>query len=432
MHKTNLLSGILQSDYEYRDYSSVITLHKNEDKILIDEVCGFSELLDFIISNETISKRLWYEGNIEKDRNRIALFLIIGDIVDRYISIYGGTEYSIEKFNSIYDEVTNIYFLKQLEFDICIPILMIEFESDNIEISDVISIEKMPLEFIRSKANIGNYDSHFENIVINCATHMIVIKGYTLENKSFRSTEIFENKSAYPIQVIDAIFASIRTISKYSTGYAQFVCRPQNNWINRNCKGDLMGLTGAKAKEFPEEFIDFSWLKQHLIIKKDLEAHIVDLANRLIDNSNNVLDLAIKRLNRSVLRDNEEDTILDAIIGLELLLSDNDKGELTYKISSRMATISTLIDDFPYTPMQVQKSMSQIYRYRSDIVHSRKIRPATKLIIIDDKTEITPIVLAIDYLRYAINILAHNPEYLNSKNIDKLMMERIHEGLNKS
>lgn len=76
VHKTNLLSGILQSDYEYRDYSSVITLHKNEDKILIDEVCGFSELLDFIISNETISKRLWYEGNIEKDRNRIALFLM--------------------------------------------------------------------------------------------------------------------------------------------------------------------------------------------------------------------------------------------------------------------------------------------------------------------------------------------------------------------
>ncbi len=54
------------------------------------------------------------------------------------------------------------------------------------------------------------------------------------------------------------------------------------------------------------------------------------------------LRLAIKRLNSCYMRDEEEDAILDATIGLEILLSDGDTQEVTHKLALRLAALSTL------------------------------------------------------------------------------------------
>ncbi|MDD3231087.1 MAG: HEPN domain-containing protein [Oscillospiraceae bacterium] len=412
-------------NYKFADFSSLISIHETEDKIRIANLDGYDGCAQFLRENTKLLSLLWYKE--ATDDIEIALCLLLGDILNRYIPLTGSCDYQEQTFKEVYTNVTNKYFLETLEFDICVPILFLGFESDNLLISDNISLTKMTEDFIRSKHFIGGYDAHFEKLVLDCATHMIIIKGYSMKNSDFKSDHILGNWRAYPIDIIDCIFTSIRTITGLPTGYAQIISVPTNNWRPRHCEGNLTGLTGSKAKSYPDSFLEYYWLQPQNSVNIESTKKIASLAFALLNNSQNEFKLACSRLNSSMLRNREEDTILDAIIGLELLLSDNDKGELTYKISSRMATISTLHSEYPYTPIEIQQSVSQIYRYRSDIVHSRKSRPATKYIKVNQGEEIAPVNLAIKYLSLAIEILAANPEFLSSKKIDELMMKKLQQ-----
>lgn len=410
---------------DYIDYSSALSYQKNEDKIWIEEVDGVKDSIDLIASDENLRSRLLINKHVDKDKISLCILLILGDLLDRYISKEKDTRFIEEKFEDVYQEVLNSYLLDVLEFDICIPILMLEFEDNSIQLSETVSIERMTPEFIRSKSIVGGYDTRSERLVLDCATHMFVVKGCYLKNTEWDTVGLLTDKNVYPQTQINKLFACLQIITGEKTGYAQIVVKPTNNWINRNCRGDVLGFIGAKAQEYPESFKQQGWTKEHIKVNSEKIGEVKLLFEHLIGVENSALDLAIDRLHRSELRDREDDTILDAIIGIELLLSDNDKGELTYKISSRMATITTLLENFPYRPAEVKKSVAQVYRYRSDIVHSRKPKPSTTTISINEKTEISSVELALYYLRYAIKALAYHPKYLKSSEIDNLMMERL-------
>lgn len=409
----------------YIDYSSALSYQKSEDKIWIEEVDGVKDYVSLVASNENLQRRLLINKRMKENKISLCALLILGDLVDRYIAKDKQTKFVEEKFNIVYEEVLNSYMLEFLEFDICVPILMLEFEDDRIQLSDNVSIERMNHQFIRSKSVVGSYDTHNERLVLDCATHMFVIKGFSLKNTEWDTIDLLTDKNVYPEVLINKLFACLQIITGQKTGYAQLVIRPINNWISRNCRGDLLGYTGAKAQEYPEYFKEGEWTKEHIKVNSAQINEIKRLSKQLFDIKSAALDLAIDRLHRSELRNREDDTILDAIIGIELLLSDNDKGELTYKISSRMATITTLLEDFPYQPKEVKKSVAQVYRYRSDIVHSRKPKSSTTTISINEKTTISAVELALYYLRHAIKALAYHPEYLKSSEIDNLMMEKL-------
>ncbi|MDR2728024.1 MAG: hypothetical protein LBB56_02745 [Chitinispirillales bacterium] len=418
---TNLLSGLHNNNYA--NYSSAFTDRKSDNEILVTDLLGYDELLNFLNQNEEFKTRLNYV-KYPDDVVEFMWLIIIGDIVERYISKHKKTDFNEDGFKTVFHEVLNIYLLEKLEYDICVPILMLEFEDDIIELSENFSIEKMTKDFIRSKHFIGNYDSRFERIVLDCATHMFVIKGYHYNPHHDGNSLIrFAYRDIYPLDVINKLFACIRIVTKFPTGYAQIIARPLNNWICLHCQGDLMGVTGAKVEEYPPSFKEHYWLEPHNRINTLTGNKIKNLFSQLGDDKR--LKLAIGRLNRSALRNNEEDTILDVVIGLELLLSDNNKSELTYKFSSRMAAISTLYDNFPFSPNNVKEHITKIYGYRSNVVHSGEAKPATKIIQLSESAAIETIELAIDYLKFAIEILAKNPKYLESQKIDELIMNKL-------
>ena len=410
--------------FQYADYSSLLSIRNENDKICLYGINKFKELKDYVSKKENIFSRIWI--STDSDKTDIVL-LLIGNIIDRYIATTEQYEYVEETFQRTYDTVMNGFFIDKFEFEICVPILFIDFEEDYIPICENVSIRRMTQDFIRSKYFIGNYDGFSERVVIDCATHMLALEGYSLDNENFLSDSSLGYMSVYPTKLIDTVFSSIRSLTNFPTGYAQFVVLPTNNWMPKNNKGNLLGLEGARARVFPDYFLEYYWSKPHNLITAELGQKVATLASTLIGRNDNALQIACNRLNRSMLRSSVEDSILDAIIGLEVLLSDNDKGELTYKISSRMATISILMPDCPFSAREIQKSVIQLYRYRSDIVHSRKSRPATEIIEVRQELEMTPVDLAIKYLGMAIEILANNPEYLNTKKIDELMMIKLSE-----
>ena len=144
--------------------------------------------------------------------------------------------------------------------------------------------------------------------------------------------------------------------------------------------------------------------------------------SKLQESDDKRLLIATQRLNLCLLRETEEDSILDATIAMEALLSDDERQEMTHKLALRMAALLSLSKTGQQTPVEVFRAVKQIYRYRSAVVHgSGKITDKHE-IAISDKEKIPTVTLAINYLRMAINILIDNPQYLKARKIDEELL----------
>ena len=126
-----------------------------------------------------------------------------------------------------------------------------------------------------------------------------------------------------------------------------------------------------------------------------------------------------------MLREADDDTALDAIIGIETLLSGDTHGEITYTISNRMAVVAAMTEKCPYTPADARKAMKTIYGFRSDIVHGRTTNKNRKVSI--EEQEIETKSLAVDFLRYSLLFIMRNQEYLDIKNFEITLDESIGE-----
>jgi hypothetical protein len=136
------------------------------------------------------------------------------------------------------------------------------------------------------------------------------------------------------------------------------------------------------------------------------------------------LRLAIKRLNSCYMREEEEDAILDATIGLEILLSDGDTQEVTHKLALRLAALSTLVLGYEYQAATIFRNVKRtIYPYRSAVVHGNESRASKTREIRTEAGEAIPAVkLAIEYLGMTIRAVAAHPEYLDLALIDEKLL----------
>ena len=187
---------------------------------------------------------------------------------------------------------------------------------------------------------------------------------------------------------------------------------------------DLPRIKGISLRKYPNYFEDFYWNSESLpeINKSDLEEIKLVFLN-LLTNENNKIQIANKRLRYSYLRDNEEDSILDIIIALETLLSDNIKGEMTYKLSMRIATLLNFHNK-EYNSTETYRVMKKIYDYRSAVVHgSSKVNSKKEIKIEEDRKSIKTISIANDYLREVLKALIKNPLFLDAKEIDNLILK---------
>ena len=69
-----------------------------------------------------------------------------------------------------------------------------------------------------------------------------------------------------------------------------------------------------------------------------------------------------------LLRDDADDVLLDAVIGLELLLSDKGKDAVTYKLQMRALALAKLMES-DSRPDEMKKKMNRIYAARSALIH---------------------------------------------------------------
>ena len=419
----NLSSSSFQGAKEYR-----MCFGSKDNEIIESDIESFSKFLEFVTSNEDLENRFivqqWKEikDNNFPDVRTIFIHSIIKDAVERYIHVYDSFEYNENKANNIIYEIQNFIFLDTLPIDIVIPILFINFDFESYALSDGIEVRRLTKKEHLARYYIKSYNVSVHDSVLSSATHALVLKDWKVKNSSCTMEfNTLHNMRAYPIDRINKFFASIRLVKNINTGYAQ-VFSLAKAWIS-HCKANLPHVVGTTTRSYPASFEDYYWNIESVPLVTNSEMNTIGkIFGLLSDSEENSIDLSVKRLNQCLVRDSEEDSVLDATIALEALLSDDGNQEMTHKLAMRVGALVNLDNSFGKSPQQAFKDIKSIYAYRSAIVHGSKKLDKKRIIKLEDNKETTTHSLAVEYLRLILKILLENPKYRDPKLIDSELL----------
>jgi len=221
-------------------------------------------------------------------------------------------------------------------------------------------------------------------------------------------------------------FAALRIYRNINTGYAQIVLKAIG-WNERHKTfADLPVVDAQSFRFYPAFFEKHYWLQEDIptLNVSDIP-QLKTYFSRLIEIKSNNLSLAIKRLNRCLIREDEEDSILDACMALETLLSDG-KTEIQHKLALRMAALASLSPNSKIRGKLMFRAIKDVYEYRSAVIHGNNKVNKKREIISEGGENIPALAVAIDCLRMALGVLIEHPEYLEPTKIDEeLILQRL-------
>lgn len=384
----------------------------------------FTEFIDFVKGQETIRKHFEIPSNLRSQSQDDDSFIfdnlilrLISTTVDRYLHKYRDGDFSLERLKPWYREIERGIFDETLYVDILVPILMLTFDFDSIWLKDDIAIFKMNNEAQEARAYSQDLDPKVHWVVANATSHAFMFKGFELKNKGYwRMEEQIINLLKVNDELINTSLALLKTATNFSTGYAQILINPVM-WAFK-FMAHLPSFIRKSTRAYPMFFDEGQWLKPIPIVKKKQVEVLKTLYANHQTLSNKRIKLALKRLNTCLLRDNEEDRILDVAIGLEALFADDEKQEITHKLALRAGAISKLDSEIAYKPKEVFTAIKKVYSYRSAVAHGSKDSEKKRVFEINGN-EIIAIEFAIELLRKSIMILLENQKYLEPSKIDE-------------
>jgi hypothetical protein len=409
---------------------------KDDKPIRLDLVPSFLALFNHIDRGESSSRlRAYFSAaavdipteEVEKvERHDQTIYqgmldLFVSGIVDRYIHLHGNALFSVERFAPIYLSLESGIFKEALPIDIVVPILFLKFDFERVTLGSDVSIERMDKDFQLARFLKGSNSSEVKDTVMGAATHALVLHGWEFKNRrhyeAFNTYYVF---SSYPLDRIESFFTALRIATGASTGYAQLLMRPLG-WAHRYV-AHLPPIEGISIRKYPVWFENNYWREPVPTFTERDASEIGVIFNKFTAIEDKRLALASRRLNLCLIRETEEDSILDATIAMEALLSDEDRQEMTHKLALRMAALSSLAEDSEKTPIEVYRAIKHIYSFRSAVVHGSTKASSKREIAISEKEKIPTVTAAINYLRMAIKVLIDNPKYFNPSKIDENLL----------
>ncbi len=349
---------------------------------------------------------------------------IVGDIVERYLYMTNATENIPDdlesKIKPYIIERLLYYFDESLSFDICIPICLATFDKE-IKLDDTVEIIKISDELQKARQVECKYEVYYENCVAACATHMIVIHGYSINKNAcdeYSFNLVMRDYASYPLEKIDEVIGIIRVATGYDIGYEQIFCIP-DGWVYRTT-ADLPAVYGAKSHFVNPKYVKDMWMHLPVSYVTSEQCDDIDALYKGYKANEKKLKFPLMRLNRCMLRDSVDDMTTDACIGIESLLAGGTQGEITYTISNRFPIVLSKADDTEYKTQDGRKYMKKIYNLRSRIVHGDELRDKDKYIE-DGNIKRYVHKIAVDFLRMSLEFMIKNPQYLSTEEIDKYL-----------
>lgn len=207
------------------------------------------------------------------------------------------------------------------------------------------------------------------SVVREAATHALVVAGDPLQNPG-PGPRLLQHPVIDPVDyaVIDTACEALRITTGANVGYAEVLVKPLG-WADYwNADLPTFQLHDSRRRYNPD-LDQYGWLtsKPATVTQEKLSNAPAVLAG--LKSAHPRAKLASRRLSMSVLREDEDDQIVDLCIGLEALLSDGATTELTFKMSLRgAAALATRAKD-PLSAENVKNLLTKVYKHRSAVVH---------------------------------------------------------------
>lgn len=334
--------------------------------------------------------------------------------VSRYLSLYGKAPLD-GKLPKLLTPFIDAIVWPQLPLLLVVPICLTRFEVDRFRLDGENFILKISKEVQLGRSLLRDHSGGTASSVAQAATHAFVSSNWRIENDGADVERSLSAPTPEIFEYIDTLFASLRAASGVSTGYAQvlFLAR---KWSFRS-RWDLPYVYGSTHRRYPNSFDNWGWARQDLpLVTADQLREVRRTFTLIKRNDHNRIAIAIKRLNACLNRDDDVDALLDAIIGLEVLLGEGTDA-LSYKLKMRTAGLAKLSKG-RFQPAEAFRDMGELYKARSRIVHGHTAKPKSGDVAATSRAHAEHRQLATTYLRQVLDVLLENPRYLEPKLID--------------
>jgi hypothetical protein len=370
-----------------------------------------SFMIDPTKIEDEIGERFW---NFEVSRLPLALF-------DRLMHVYGDN-FTESNLRQVYCQLEQGVLGDDLPIVLAVPILLTKFESEVFAIDSGVAVLAMSKEHhLALVSRWGRPTSSVNEVVSHAATHMLILVNWTMPNLRGSPSPPYNQLDWYPLNQIDRFFDAMRVVTGIDTGYAQAFIIPERQEWAYDFKRDLPAvIEGASARRYPSHFDDFGWLEERDAVT-DEDLREISEIYRGLDGKDSI-GLAARRLSAGMLRETEDDAVLDLLIGLEAMLSDQDKGELTYKLALRTAAVLGQLPN--YNPSIIFGQVKRLYEYRSAVAHGRSKKVAKLRTIPSGDENVSAIPLATELLREVIRQLVKRQDILTPGDIDSRLILR--------
>ncbi len=398
--------------------------------IIVDKIDGYLEYIKYIKDAPELKEKFGYGTNEEINEGTFTFDLmrnLIIELAERYLSLHPNKKFENRLFEKIYVEKENWIFSNKLTFNVVVPILNIEFDFENLSITDNLSIQKMDEKFQIARCSRKLMRTS-QSDLLSGATHGLYYKNQFLENHKLWGNS-FSSQEVYPIEIIDAFFTLVKIFYTRDVGYGHILVEPKG-WA-RDYYENRIPIEGLTLKKFPDyfNFWDFrvkdpvKITEKEVLFLKKIYRDYLDLNKKF----KKKIEAAIRRLNDSFLRTNETDKFIDLIIVLEALLNDSSKTEISFKLASRIATLLSVFKKTNIIPGSIFKSVKEICVLRGNILHKgiEHKKRKVELSFPDGKVEKEIIDLTLEYSILVLQVLLQNPVYFEPKEIDNLLFSLV-------
>ncbi|EJC69341.1 hypothetical protein Rleg5DRAFT_5129 [Rhizobium leguminosarum bv. viciae WSM1455] len=339
----------------------------------------------------------------------------------RYFYIFGLGEPDIAKVIKVCKPIVEFLTADRLHVAIMAPILMHQFDCKHFRLGPDAFIMKLSKNAQLSRAVASSWTYGVSKNVAACATHAFVSTGWTL--KSLPGSQLFRRLNQ-PIDAvfeeIDRFFAAFRLMTDAISGYAQVLILPRH-WVS-TYSWDLPVMYGGEHRRYPTIY-DKNYDEDDFVrtVPNDLLVEVKTAFGRISKNKQNNITLALRRLNQAMARDDDVDAILDAIIGIELLLGGDKSDSITFKLRMRAAGLAKLGNDIG--PSETYRDLGKIYSTRSEIVHGSTKKATNKAAEVERQSKYREHRdLATIHLRLVLRALLEHPEYRDPVKIDNELL----------
>jgi hypothetical protein len=320
---------------------------------------SFARHFDPFADSENVE---WRESQLRHDylKNFVATIIARADAI--------GVD-SDRALLDIYLQLERARFWTTLKADLVVPVALTDFGSDvPIELGNGVRIERMSRELQCARAPSHLFSSEANPYLTAAATHAIVVQDISIDNRSYTVRKFGVLRGFSPVTTsemdkVDRAIQATHVVTDAPTGYTQTLVRPRG-WAD-GWTADLPPLWRVASFDNYPLAKDFRppWGAQREPLDPVRVSEIAPAFSALTAAPKSV-GLAARRSIRAMMRMDDEDRTLDAMIGIEALLLDNQP-ELKFRMALRAAAALSA----EYETATIFGLAKNIYDHRSEIAH---------------------------------------------------------------